>query len=176
MEAIMKTLPACSLLSLVLCIGFSADALADGHSRRMSQMPQRQKAHRGDPPHFRAAHKPSVVITRHAPPRVVVSTPLVVYRTPRVVVYQTPVVYYSTSTYSHIPPVVMYENAPPPSEPVPSVPAENAPSGLSATQVIGAVAGGVVGSRFGGGKGRLATTAAGAVLGSVLAEKLANDR
>lgn len=40
-------------------------------------------------------------------------------------------------------------------------------------QIIGAIAGGVIGSRFGGGNGRIATTAAGAVVGSVIGGNLA---
>jgi uncharacterized protein YcfJ len=176
MEIVMKTLSACSLLSLILCLGFSADALADGHSR---QAQQRQQAYRVAPhkvtPHRVArAQRPPVVITRYAPPqrRVVVSAPTVVYRAPTVV-YQQPVYYYTPA------PVVVYESAPPQvilqaSLPAPSV--EDRQGGLSAAQVVGAVAGGVIGSRFGGGNGRLATTAAGAVLGSVLAEELASDR
>ncbi|GHU12135.1 hypothetical protein FACS1894185_6340 [Betaproteobacteria bacterium] len=169
----MKTRPACALLSLVLCLGFSADALADGHSGHSRHAPQqRQQAHRAPPQSF-YAQRPPVVITHYVPQRrVVVAAPLVVYRAP-MVVYQEPVYYYAQ-------PAVVYETASPviiqqaPQQPLPPAapPAENSPNGLSAAKVIGAVAGGVIGSRFGGGNGRLVTTAAGAVLGSVIADEL----
>jgi hypothetical protein len=176
-----KTLSAASL-SLALCLGFSADALADGrsgHGQQAPQMQQRQQFYRAAPQRFQA-QRPPVVVTHYAPQRrVVVGSPFVVYRAP-LVVYQQPVIY-SQPAYYYPAPVVVYESVPPqviqqvpqplplPAEPLPAEPTQ---SGLSAAQVVGAVAGGVIGSRFGGGNGRLVTTAAGAVLGSVIGDEL----
>jgi uncharacterized protein YcfJ len=173
-----KTLSAASL-SLALCLGFSADALADGrsgHGRQAPQMQQRQQAYRAAPQRVQV-QRPPIMVTRYAPQhRVVVGSPFVVYRAP-LVVYQQPVIY-SQPAYYYPAPVVVYESAPPQViQQVPQpLPAEPTQSGLSAAQVVGAVAGGVIGSRFGGGNGRLITTAAGAVLGSVIGEQVAGDR
>ena len=138
-------------------------------------MQQRQPAYRVAPPGMPAQRSRAapVVVTRYAPQyRVVIGAPRVVYQ--QVIVYPAPV-------YDYGAPQVVYESAPPPviiqqmpPQPLPpEQPAENVQSGLSAAQVVGAVAGGVIGSRFGGGNGRLVTTAVGAVLGSVVGGELA---
>lgn len=48
--------------------------------------------------------------------------------------------------------------------------------GSDAGVVLGAIVGGVVGNQFGGGRGRVATTAAGAVLGGAVARDMQRDR
>ncbi len=89
-------------------------------------------------------------------------------------VYRKRVLYEDVYAYDDDEPEAVTRRAPPPRrDPVPrEVYAER--GGNEATgQVIGAIAGGVIGSRFGGGKGRIATTAAGAVVGSVIGGQLA---
>ena len=87
---------------------------------------------------------------RHHEAGVVYSAP--VYYGPPQVVYAPPPVYYG-------PPQVVY------SQPAPA--RVYAPS-PNAGNVGGAIAGAVIGSRFGQGDGRLAATAIGAVLGSMI--------
>ncbi|MDR0735838.1 MAG: glycine zipper 2TM domain-containing protein [Zoogloeaceae bacterium] len=145
------------LFSLLLCVAFSGVAAADQrHSWRASSaqpghFTQRTLDHR------RPVRSSPTVIYRSAPTAVV-------YRSAPVVVYQEPVVIYREPAVVYREPAVVHE--------------EDAPSGEArandtAARVVGAIAGGVIGSRFGGGNGRLAATAAGAVLGSIIAGELA---
>ena len=87
---------------------------------------------------------------RHHEAGVVYSAP--VYYGPPQVVYAPPPVYYG-------PPQVVY------SQPAPARVYASSPN---AGNVGGAIAGAVIGSRFGQGDGRLAATAIGAVLGSMI--------
>ncbi|MDR1349293.1 MAG: glycine zipper 2TM domain-containing protein [Zoogloeaceae bacterium] len=158
----MKKIPL--LFSLVLCVVFSSAALADQrHSRRAPSAQAGHSMHRTVIDHRRPAHSSSMIVYRSAPvvyrsaPVVVYQQPTVIYREP-VVVYQEPAVVYSE-------PTVIYEDAP--------IISGEARGDSAAARIVGAIAGGVIGSRFGGGNGRLATTAAGAVLGSIIAGELA---
>ena len=95
---------------------------------------------------------------------VVYSAP--VYYGPPQVVYAPPPVYYG-------PPQVVYAPAPVYYGPPQAVYSQPAParvyaSSPNAGNVGGAIAGAVIGSRFGQGDGRLAATAIGAVLGSMI--------
>jgi hypothetical protein len=147
------------LFSLLFCVAFSGAALADRdrHSQRM--------------PSAKAGHftQRTVVDYRRARPAPVIvyrSAPVLVYRSVRPAAYSQPVVIYRE-------PVVVYEEAPIIHEDTPDVSGEARGGGNTAAKIVGAVAGGVIGSRFGGGNGRLAATAAGAVLGSIIADELA---
>lgn len=95
------------------------------------------------------------VVYREAPP--------VVYR--ETVVYQDRPVYAPPTTYYRAPAQGYYQESPT---------YYQRPNGdRVAGQMIGAVAGGVIGNRFGAGSGRVAATAVGAVLGSVVGGRLA---
>jgi len=101
----------------------------------------------------------------YGPPQVVYAPPPVYYGPPQVVYGPAPV-YYG-------PPPVVYAPAPVyygPSQVVYSqpAPARVYASSPNAGNVGGAIAGAVIGSRFGQGDGRLAATAIGAVLGSMI--------
>src|SRR5882762_9009543 len=101
---------------------------------------------------------------RHHEAGVVYSAP--VYYGPPQVVYAPPPVYYG-------PPQVVYAPAPVYYGPPQAVYSQPAParvyaSSPNAGNVGGAIAGAVIGSRFGQGDGRLAATAIGAVLGSMI--------
>ncbi|HXM81566.1 MAG TPA: glycine zipper 2TM domain-containing protein [Burkholderiales bacterium] len=87
----------------------------------------------------------------YGPPQVVYAPPPVYYGPPPVVYAPAPV-YYG-------PPQVVY------SQPAPARVYASSPN---AGNVGGAIAGAVIGSRFGQGDGRLAATAIGAVLGSMI--------
>lgn len=90
-----------------------------------------------------------------------------VYREPRVI-YREPVVVYQDRPDYYEAPRYRQERAPRHSRHE-----EGMSSGTG--QVLGAVAGGIIGNRFGDGNGRLATTAAGAVLGGIVGGELARD-
>ncbi|MDR2624972.1 MAG: glycine zipper 2TM domain-containing protein [Zoogloeaceae bacterium] len=159
------------MFSLALCVVFSNVALADSrHARRAPSAHSGHAAQRVVLDHRRPA-RPSPVIVRRSAPVVYRSAP-VVYRSAPVVVYQTPTVIYREPVVVYQEPAVVYDEPPVVYEDAPVVYGE-AQGNNTVAKVVGAIAGGVIGSRFGGGNGRLATTAAGAVLGSIIAGELA---
>lgn len=138
---------------LVATAAFSANAFAD---------------HRWDDDDDHCEH-------RHYRERVVVQRvyeePAVVYQAPPQVIYQDRMVYRDRPVYYEAEP--RYD-APPPPRYYEQQPAAYPAYGGNriAGQAIGAVAGGVIGSRFGRGNGRLVSTAVGAVVGSVVGGNL----
>jgi len=109
---------------------------------------------------------------RHRVERVVVqevyAQPEVVYQAPPQVIYRDRVVYRDRPVY--------YEAAPSYQEPPRYYPQPqrypNRNGDSAAAQTIGAVAGAVIGNRFGQGNGRILSTAAGAVIGSIVGGNL----
>jgi outer membrane lipoprotein SlyB len=162
------------LSSLLFSMVFSGAALADRYSQRGPSAHSgysAHSAHRTVIERRRPVRAAPVVIRRSAPviyrrsaPVVVYSRPTVVYREP-VVVYREPVVVYSEPEVVYRDPMVIDEEVP--------VISGEVRGDNTVAKVVGAIAGGVIGSRFGGGHGRLATTAAGALLGSIIADELA---
>jgi hypothetical protein len=151
------------LFSLLLCMAFSNAALAD--SRHARRAPAAHAAQRIVITQQRPMRSSPVAVRRSAPVVVRHSAPVVIRRPAPVVVYQRPAVIYQEPVVIYREPAVVYEDAP--------VIYSESRVDNTAARVAGAIVGGAVGSRFGGGNGRLATTAAGAVLGSIIAGELA---
>jgi hypothetical protein len=101
----------------------------------------------------------------YGPPQVVYAPPPVYYGPPQVVYAPAPV-YYGPPPVAYAPPPVYY--GPPQVVYSQPAPARVYASSPNAGNVGGAIAGAVIGSRFGQGDGRLAATAIGAVLGSMI--------
>lgn len=141
--------------ALVAAAAFSSNAFAD------------HRWHDDDCDHRHHRRGERVVVQRVH----IYEEPRVVYQAPPQVVYRERVVYRDRPVYYEAP----AQYAPPPRHYEPPVPAYPASSGNRVMgQAVGAVAGGVIGSRFGQGNGRLAATAVGAVVGSVVGGNMAD--
>lgn len=156
-------------LALLLAAGIGGNALA-GDDWYADRYGSRYERRYDDPPprHYHHAHRHDRQVEY-----IVVERPVPVYTAPRVV-YQEPVVVYRDRVIHDTP---VYREAPPRRYYRDDAPVRYRDEGMSrgTGQVLGAVAGGIVGSRFGDGNGRLAATAAGAVLGGLIGGELARD-
>lgn len=155
-------------LPLILGACISSAALAGGYwhedrysHRHESRYDNRYDRHYDDR-HVRAQrhHHRDRQVQYIVVERPVYTAPRVVYREP-VVVYRDRPDYYEAPRQQH------YRN--------PGYSHHQDGMSTGTGQVLGAVAGGVIGSRFGDGNGRLAATAVGAVLGGMVGGELARD-
>lgn len=95
-----------------------------------------------------------------------------VHVTPQVIYQEARPRYRETIVYQQAP---RYYDAPHPYREPPPPHYRHDSMSPATGQILGAVAGGVIGSRFGQGNGRVAASAAGAFLGSVIGGELARD-
>lgn len=151
-------------LPLILTACISSAALAGGYWQE-ERYDSHYDSHRVQPRrHHHGRQVEYIVVERpvYRAPRVVYREPMVVYREPVTVYLDRPDGYadvYQTRRRQHHPGYSRHQDG----------------MSTGTGQILGAVAGGVIGSRFGQGNGRLATTAIGAVLGGVVGGELARD-
>ena len=159
-------------LPLLLAACVSSTALAGGHwyedryeSRHDSRYDRRYDDHHAR--HHHRHHQRNRQVEYIVVERPVYSAPRVVYQEP-VVIYRDRVIHEERPVYREAPPRRYYRE---------DAPVRYRDEGMSsgAGQVLGAVAGGIMCSRFGDGNGRLAATAAGAVLGGMVGGELSRD-
>lgn len=143
--------------ALVAAAAFSPSAFADNDWDDDDHCDHRRHRH-----HHRAER---VVVQQ------IYEEPRVVYQAPPQVIYRDRVVYRDRPVYYEAAP--RYE-PPPPRYYEPQAAYSSGGGNRVVGQAIGAVAGGVIGNRFGQGNGRVAATAVGAVVGSVIGGNMAD--